>query len=71
MLRLKGTPNGCFNEMAVLNGMGTLETPEFLKSKIDLFGGPVAFNHYAVGWRTRWTRPISGPAGGVALGRHA
>src|SRR5690242_14099412 len=31
----EGTPNGCFNEVAVLNGLATIETPEFLKSKID------------------------------------
>ncbi len=42
----EGTLNGCFNQVAVLNGMSTLETPEFLKSKIDGFGGPEAYNHY-------------------------
>jgi arylsulfatase A-like enzyme len=46
----EGTPNGCFNELAVLNGMAGLETPEFLMSKIDDFGSPEAYNHYAVGW---------------------
>jgi arylsulfatase len=45
----EGTPNGCFNEMATLNGMAGIETTEFLVSKIDQFGGPEAYNHYAVG----------------------
>jgi arylsulfatase A-like enzyme len=35
----EGTPNGCFNEVAVLNGMSKLETPEFLMSKIGDFAG--------------------------------
>ena len=70
----EGTPNGCFNEMAVLNGMGTLETPEFLKSKIDLFGGPDAYNHYAVGWAHamdtpyQWTKQVASHWGGTRNG---
>ena len=46
----EGTINGCFNEMCTLNGMPGIETPEFLLSKIDDFGTPKAYNHYAVGW---------------------
>jgi arylsulfatase A-like enzyme len=70
----EGTPNGCFNEMAVLNGMGTLETPEFLASKIDLFGGPDAYNHYAVGWAHamdtpyQWTKQVASHWGGTRNG---
>ena len=30
--------------------MGALETPEFMASKIDEFGGPESYNHFAVGW---------------------
>ncbi|MBF8257293.1 MAG: sulfatase, partial [Anaerolineales bacterium] len=37
----------------MMNGMANIETPEFLLSKIDDFGGPDAYNHYAVG-STRW-----------------
>src|SRR5512147_2918825 len=36
----EGTLQGAFNEMANFNGMASLETPEFLLSKIDDFGGP-------------------------------
>ena len=70
----EGTPNGCFNEIAVLNGMGTLETPEFLMSKIDDFGGPEASNHYAVGWAHamntpyQWTKQVASHFGGTRNG---
>lgn len=70
----EGTPNGCFNEMAVLNGMGTIETPEFLLSKIDKFGGPEASNHYAVGWAHamdtpyQWTKQVASHFGGTRNG---
>jgi len=70
----EGTPNGCFNEVAVLNGMSTLETPEFLMSKIDDFGGPNAYNHYAVGWAHamntpyQWTKQVASHFGGTRNG---
>ncbi len=70
----EGTLNGCFNEVAVLNGMGTIETPEFLMSKIDDFGGPHAYNHYAVGWAHamntpyQWTKQVASHFGGTRNG---
>lgn len=70
----EGTLNGCFNEIAVLNGMGTIETPEFLMSKIDDFGGPEASNHYAVGWAHamdtpyQWTKQVASHWGGTRNG---
>jgi len=70
----EGTPNGCFNEVAVLNGMNALETPEFLASKIDKFGGPDAYNHYAVGWAHamntpyQWTKQVASHWGGTRNG---
>jgi arylsulfatase len=66
----EGSLNGTFNEAAMLNGMAAVETVEFLKSKIDDFGGPKAYNHYAVGWAHamdtpyQWTKQL-------ALGRYA
>ena len=63
-----------FNEVAVLNGMGTLETPEFLMSKINDFGGPDAYNHYAVGWAHamntpyQWTKQVASHFGGTRKG---
>src|SRR6202008_4095937 len=38
----EGTLNGSFNEMAMLNGLASVETVEFMKSKIGDFGGPKA-----------------------------
>jgi arylsulfatase A-like enzyme len=70
----EGTLNGCFNEMAVLNGMGGIETTEFLLSKIDDFGTPEAYNHYAVGWAHglcapyQWTKQIASHWGGTRNG---
>ena len=48
----EGTLNGLFNETCIVNGMVEIETMEFLKSRIDDFGGPNAYNHYAVVGRT-------------------
>ena len=58
----EGTLNGSFNEMAMLNGMPEIETTEFLLSKIDDFGTPKAYNHYAVGGHTHCARRINGPS---------
>ena len=70
----EGTPNGCFNEMTTLNGMAGIETVEFLRSKIDDFGTPKAYNHYAVGWAHalctpyQWTKQIASHWGGTRNG---
>ncbi|MGC1382038.1 MAG: arylsulfatase [Candidatus Baltobacteraceae bacterium] len=70
----EGTLNGCFNEMTTLNGMPGIETTEFLLSKIDDFGTPKAYNHYAVGWAHalcapyQWTKQIASHWGGTRNG---
>ncbi len=70
----EGTPNGCFNEMITLNGAAGLETPEFMASKIDDFGTPDAYNHYAVGWAHamdtpfQWTKQVASHWGGTRNG---
>lgn len=70
----EGTLNGTFNEAAMLNGMAAVETVEFLKSKIDDFGGPKAYNHYAVGWAHamdtpyQWTKQVASHWGGTRNG---
>ena len=70
----EGTLNGCFNETCMLNGMLGIETPEFLLSKIDDFGGPKAYNHYAVGWAHamdtpyQWTKQVASHWGGTRNG---
>src|SRR5271166_48112 len=70
----EGTPIGCFNEMTTLNGMPGIETTDFLLSKIDDFGTPRAYNHYAVGWAHalctpyQWTKQIASHWGGTRNG---
>jgi arylsulfatase A-like enzyme len=70
----EGTPNGCFNELVVLNGAFGLETTEFMVSKIDDFGTPAAYNHYAVGWAHamdtpyQWTKQVASHWGGTRNG---
>ncbi len=68
----EGTLQGAFNEMANFNGMAAIETPEFMMSKLDEFGGEGSYGHFAVGWAWAMDCPVSvDQAGRVALGRHA
>ncbi len=70
----EGTPNGCFNELVVLNGAAGLETVDFMTSRIDDFGTPRAYNHYAVGWAHamdtpyQWTKQVASHWGGTRNG---
>jgi arylsulfatase len=70
----EGTPTGSFNEMCTLNGLAGIETTEFLLSKIDDFGTPKAYNHYAVGWAHalcgpyQWTKQVASHWGGTRNG---
>jgi hypothetical protein len=54
--------------------MGALETPEFMLSKIDDFGGPESYNHFAVGWAWamdtpyQWTKQVASHWGGTRNG---
>jgi arylsulfatase len=70
----EGTPHGCFNELVILNGAFGLETTEFMASRIDEFGTPTAYNHYAVGWAHamdtpyQWTKQVASHWGGTRNG---
>ena len=70
----EGTINGTFNELLTLNGAAALETVEFMASKIDMFGTPEAYNHYAVGWAHamdtpyQWTKQVASHWGGTRNG---
>ena len=67
----EGGPNGTFNWMIPLNGAMDIETPEFMKSRIDEFGGPSALNHYTCGWAWamdtpyQWMKQIASHWGGT------
>ena len=70
----EGSLQGTFNEMITLGGFGALETAEFMSSQIDEFGGPEAYNHYAVGWAHamdtpyQWTKQVASHWGGTRNG---
>src|SRR4051812_33247678 len=70
----EGTLNGTFNEMINFNGAAALETPEFMTSRLADFGGPDAYNHYAVGWAHamdtpyQWTKQVASHWGGTRNG---
>jgi arylsulfatase A-like enzyme len=70
----EGSLQGTFNEMVTLAGFGALETAEFMSSKIDKFGGPEAYNYYAVGWAHamdtpyQWTKQVASHWGGTRTG---
>ena len=70
----EGSLQGSFNEMIDLNGMGALQTPEFMAEHLDKFGGPESYNHYAVGWAHamdtpfQWTKQVASHWGGTRNG---
>ncbi|MFL5613194.1 MAG: arylsulfatase [Gemmatimonadaceae bacterium] len=70
----EGSLQGTFNEMLTLQGFGALETPEFLTEHLDKFGGPEAYNHFAVGWAQaldtpyQWTKQVASHWGGTRNG---
>ena len=70
----EGSLQGCFNEMVSLSGEDGLETPAFLRERLDQLGGPEAYNHYAVGWAHamntpyQWTKQVASHFGGTRNG---
>jgi arylsulfatase len=70
----EGTINGSFNETLIFNGAADFETPESLIARIDEFGTPTAYNHYAVGWAHamdtpyQWTKQVASHWGGTRNG---
>ncbi|MEV6964026.1 arylsulfatase [Hamadaea sp. NPDC051192] len=70
----EGDIHGCFNELINLNGVNDLQTTQFMSERIDDFGTPQAYNHYAVGWAHamctpyQWTKQIASHFGGTRNG---
>jgi len=64
---------GTFNEFVHMNGL-EIETPEFMVQRIDKFGTPEAYNHYACGWAHamdtpyQWTKQVASHWGGTRNG---
>jgi arylsulfatase len=71
---LEGTVNGTLNEIFLMNHIQGIETPEYLRERIHLFGGPQSYNHYATGWAHamdtpyQWAKQIAGHWGGTRNG---
>ena len=70
----EGDVHGSFNELINLNGAAALQTTEFMAERIDEFGTPSAYNHYAVGWAHamdtpyQWTKQVASHWGGTRNG---
>jgi arylsulfatase len=70
----EGTLQGTFNEMINFNAMPQLETSEFMIERLDKFGGPESYPHYAVGWAWamdtpfQWTKQVASHWGGTRNG---
>jgi arylsulfatase A-like enzyme len=70
----EGTMNGTYNEMINFNGAAALETPEFLTSHLDDWGGPDSYPHYSVAWAHamdtpyQWTKQVASHFGGTRNG---
>ena len=67
--------HGCFNELIdPERRRRRCETTEFMASRIDEFGTPAAYNHYAVGWAHamdtpyQWTKQVASHWGGTRNG---
>ena len=69
----EGTLNGTLQRArSSSTAPSRLETTEFMASRIDDFGTPAAYNHYAVGWAHAMDTPVPvDEAGRLALGRDA
>jgi arylsulfatase A-like enzyme len=69
----EGTLKGTFNEFLAPNAPG-LETDELLASKLEVWGGPETYPHYAVGWAHamntpyQWTKQVASHWGGTRNG---
>jgi arylsulfatase A-like enzyme len=70
----EGDVHGTFNELITLNGAAAMQTTEFMTERIDKFGTPEAYNHYAVGWAHamdtpyQWTKQVASHWGGTRNG---
>lgn len=69
----EGTMQGTTNEIGV-GANGVTETLPYLLSMMDKLGGPLAYNHYPVGWAhsmdtpMQWTKQVASHFGGTRNG---
>ncbi len=62
---------GTLNELLTLNGHSDVDTVSRQLQRLDQFGGPLAYNHYAVGWAVagntpfQWVKQMASHFGGT------
>jgi arylsulfatase A-like enzyme len=54
----EGTLNGTFNEIITFNDQAQLNTVASQLKRLDEFGGPMSYNHFAVGWAIAGNTPF-------------
>lgn len=70
----EGTLNGTWNESLTMTGMLNVETPEFLRERLDSFGTPESYPQYSLGWAHamdtpyQWTKRVASHFGGTRNG---
>jgi arylsulfatase len=70
----EGTLNGTWNESLTMTGMEHVETPEFLRERLESFGTPDSYPQYSLGWGHamntpyQWTKRIASHWGGTRNG---
>jgi arylsulfatase A-like enzyme len=70
----EGTLNGTWNESLTMTGMVDIETPEFLRERLDTFGTPASYPQYSLGWAHamdtpyQWTKRVASHFGGTRNG---
>jgi arylsulfatase len=70
----EGTINGTWNESLTMTGMVHVETPEFLRDRLDSFGTPQSYPQYSLGWAHamdtpyQWTKRVASHFGGTRNG---
>jgi hypothetical protein len=68
----EGGPQGTNNEMMALNGV--IQNADQMIDKIDAWGGPTTFPHFAAGWALatnapfQWTKQVASHFGGTRTG---
>lgn len=70
----EGTLNGTWNESLTMTGMTQIETPEFLRARLESFGTPQSYPQYSLGWGHamnapyQWTKRVASHWGGTRNG---
>jgi arylsulfatase A-like enzyme len=70
----EGTMNGTWNESLTMTGMVDVETPAFLRERLDTFGTAASYPQYSLGWAHamdtpyQWTKRVASHWGGTRNG---